>query len=149
MKSSMATTRGLGLDVLRPQARSLLKQHSGLPLDRRARNFRRCQFPAILAVLLTSAFSLTGCNRQQAKVAQPLHDPNALNTVVWARKLTGTYYCGDSVLYGKAGGEFMKQETALDTGYQPDMGSYCSPGQAPPLSRPRADNAHASHHGIG
>jgi hypothetical protein len=149
MESRMATTRGLGLDVLRLRPGSPLNRHSGLAFDRSLKNFRRCQFPAILAALLTSAFSLTGCNRQQTKVSQPLVDPNALNTVVWARKMTGTYYCGDSYLYGKAGGEFMKQETALDTGYQPDMGSYCSPGQAPSIARPRADNAHAARHGIG
>jgi hypothetical protein len=150
MESRMATTQGLGLDVLRLRQGSLLKLHSGLPLDRSAKNFRRFHYPAILAVLLTSAFSLTGCNRKQTKVAQPLKDPNALNTVVWARKMTGTYYCGDSYMYGKAGGEFMKQGTALDTGYQPDMGSYCSPKQAPPsIARPRADDAHAERHGIG
>ncbi len=45
---------------------------------------------------------------------------------VWAVKQTGTYYCPDSKLYGKAGsGVLMTQEKAVEGGYRPVGGEAC------------------------
>jgi hypothetical protein len=44
---------------------------------------------------------------------------------VWVNQNTGTYYCADSVFYGRAPGEFKKQGDALTAGYQPALGDYC------------------------
>lgn len=70
---------------------------------------------------------LAGCNHQKSTaVNHPLTNPADLNTVVWAKKLTGIYYCRDSASFGAGPGAYMKQEKALDTGYQPQFGTYCA-----------------------
>jgi hypothetical protein len=45
---------------------------------------------------------------------------------VWVNKQNGTYYCPDSVLYGREPGSYTTQGAALDSGYQPSQGIYCS-----------------------
>ncbi|MDE3137537.1 MAG: hypothetical protein KGL59_13250 [Acidobacteriota bacterium] len=54
------------------------------------------------------------------------------DAAVWADKTAGVYYCADSILFGKTQGAYMKQVEALDRGYQPALGTYCS-GPAWPL----------------
>ncbi|HEV2387948.1 MAG TPA: hypothetical protein VGS20_11915 [Candidatus Acidoferrales bacterium] len=60
-----------------------------------------------------------------------LQSPNA---VVWVSQTAGTYFCADSVMFGKADGKLMKQAEALDNGYQPALGTYCK-GPDWPLPR--------------
>jgi hypothetical protein len=45
--------------------------------------------------------------------------------VVWIDHSAGVYYCADSIMFGKAKGEYMEQVAALDRGYQPALGTYC------------------------
>ena len=45
---------------------------------------------------------------------------------VWVNKDAGVYYCSNSVLFGKTPGNYMTQVSALDHGYQPALGTYCS-----------------------
>jgi hypothetical protein len=49
----------------------------------------------------------------------------------------GVYYCSNSVLFGKVPGGFMTQVGALDHGYQPALGTYCS-GPALPQATSQA-----------
>ena len=51
---------------------------------------------------------------------------------VWVDKTAGVYYCADSIMFGKTQGAYMKQVEALDRGYQPALGTYCT-GPAWPL----------------
>lgn len=48
------------------------------------------------------------------------------NAAVWVNKTAGVYYCADSILFGKTKGAYMKQVEALDRGYQPALGTYCT-----------------------
>lgn len=48
------------------------------------------------------------------------------NAAVWADNGAGVYYCADSIMFGKSHGEYMKQVDALDRGYQPALGTYCT-----------------------
>jgi hypothetical protein len=52
-----------------------------------------------------------------------LQKPNA---VVWVNQSSGTYFCANSVMFGKADGKLMKQAQALDSGYQPALGTFCT-----------------------
>lgn len=52
-----------------------------------------------------------------------LEKPNA---VVWVSQTSGTYFCADSIMFGRADGKLMKQAEALDSGYQPALGTFCS-----------------------
>ncbi len=97
------------------------------------------RFAAIVAMNLTLAFCLAGCNRQKAPQPQPLINPAALNAVVWAEKRTGIYYCPNSPLFGVNAGSYMKQSKALDSGYQPQYGAYCSGRKTTAAASPRAD----------
>jgi len=54
------------------------------------------------------------------------HTGNAPNTVVWVNTRSGLYYCRDSGEYGKIQpGTQMKQNEALQKGYQPALRSVC------------------------
>lgn len=81
---------------------------------------------AMVATTLALAFCLAGCNRQKAQAPHPLTNPAALNAVVWAVQRTGTYYCRESAMFGRDEGLHMKQAKALDSGYQPQYGAYCT-----------------------
>lgn len=48
------------------------------------------------------------------------------NAAVWVDDNAGVYYCADSIMFGKARGEYMQQVDALDHGYQPALGTYCT-----------------------
>lgn len=48
------------------------------------------------------------------------------NAAVWVDSKAGVYYCADSIMFGKAQGQYMKQVDALDHGYQPALGTYCT-----------------------
>jgi hypothetical protein len=54
------------------------------------------------------------------------------NAAVWVDKTAGVYYCANSIMFGKTQGAYMKQVEALDRGYQPALGTYCT-GPAWPL----------------
>lgn len=84
------------------------------------------KFPGKVVMILTFLVCLTGCIQPKAHEAHPLTNPDALNAIVWAKKATGTYYCRDSAVFGKDQGSSMKQARALDTGYQPEFGVYCT-----------------------
>jgi hypothetical protein len=45
---------------------------------------------------------------------------------VWVDKTAGVYYCANSIMFGKTKGAYMKQVEALDRGYQPALGTYCT-----------------------
>jgi hypothetical protein len=89
-----------------------------------------------LILLLPLLFGVAGCDSSPAHQANPLTNPNALNAVVWTKKTTGTYFCADSVMYGKDGGAYMKQAAALDSGYQPEFGTYCVGSEKPLREKP-------------
>lgn len=69
------------------------------------------------------------------------------NAAVWVNKSAGVYYCADSIMFGKTQGAYMKQVEALDRGYQPALGTYCSGpgwplhGQFKKLNSPHASSA--------
>lgn len=48
------------------------------------------------------------------------------NAAVWVDNNAGVYYCTDSIMFGKTHGEYMRQVDALEHGYQPALGTYCS-----------------------
>ncbi|HVB98070.1 MAG TPA: hypothetical protein VNJ12_01900 [Candidatus Dormibacteraeota bacterium] len=48
------------------------------------------------------------------------------SAAVWVDNNAGVYYCADSIMFGKSKGEYMKQVDALDRGYQPALGTYCT-----------------------
>jgi len=48
------------------------------------------------------------------------------DAAVWVDKTSGVYYCADSIMFGKTQGAYMKQVEALDRGYQPALGTYCT-----------------------
>ncbi len=53
-------------------------------------------------------------------------DPGLLNVPVWTHQRNGYYYCAGSPEIEKLKtGSFMTQAEALQSGYQPDLGSYC------------------------
>lgn len=56
----------------------------------------------------------------------PLQTVPHQNAAVWVDNNAGVYYCADSIMFGKSKGEYMKQVDALDRGYQPALGTYCS-----------------------
>jgi hypothetical protein len=76
-------------------------------------------------MFLPLTLCLSGCVRPQSPASQPLTNPAALNAVVWAKKLSGIYYCRGSATFGQGPGSYMKQAKALDSGYQPEFGAYC------------------------
>lgn len=88
----------------------------------------------IVVILLPLAMCLAGCNQQKSTATgRPLTNSAALKTVVWAKKLSGIYYCRDSALFGIGPGSYMKQAKALENGYQPQFGTYCA---EPKTSKP-------------
>lgn len=53
-------------------------------------------------------------------------DPSLQNVPVWTYQRNGYYYCAGSPEIGKLkAGSFMTQAEALQSGYQPNLGSYC------------------------
>jgi hypothetical protein len=53
-------------------------------------------------------------------------DPGLLNVPVWTHQRNGYYYCAGSPEIEKLKiGSFMTQAEALQSGYQPNLGSYC------------------------
>ena len=54
---------------------------------------------------------------------------------VWAKKQTGFYYCRGDVLFGTKRGRLMTQDEALESGYRPSGGQYCTADKATELSR--------------
>lgn len=48
------------------------------------------------------------------------------NAAVWVDNNAGVYYCADSIMFGKTHGQFMRQVNALEHGYQPALGTYCT-----------------------
>jgi hypothetical protein len=48
------------------------------------------------------------------------------DAAVWVDQTAGVYYCADSIMFGKTKGAYMKQVEALDRGYQPALGTYCT-----------------------
>ena len=48
------------------------------------------------------------------------------NAAVWVDNNAGVYYCASSIMFGKTRGEYMRQVDALEHGYQPALGTYCS-----------------------
>jgi hypothetical protein len=69
---------------------------------------------------------------------KPLTNPNA---VVWISKTAGTYFCADSVMFGKGDGSYMKQAKALDSGYQPALGAFCTGPEWPIPAERHADKS--------
>lgn len=48
------------------------------------------------------------------------------DAAVWVDSRAGVYYCAGSVMFGKTPGQYQKQVDALDHGYQPALGTYCT-----------------------
>lgn len=61
------------------------------------------------------------------------------DAAVWVDKTAGVYYCANSIMFGKTQGAYMRQVEALDRGYQPALGTYCT-GPTWPL--------HGQFHGV-
>jgi len=56
----------------------------------------------------------------------PSYDQALAGIQVWTNKRSGYYYCADSPYFEKLGpGSLMTQGEALQSGYQPKLGSYC------------------------
>lgn len=80
----------------------------------------------IILILLRVPGVNTYLRRLLSHSARPRLDSN---TLVWANKYRGVYYCPGSKFYGSGLGTYMKQGNALTAGYQPVLGSYCSQGK--------------------
>jgi hypothetical protein len=53
-------------------------------------------------------------------------DSDATEVIVWVDRTNGFYYCGDSPFFEKLHpGSLLSQGEALQSGYQPKIGSYC------------------------
>jgi hypothetical protein len=61
--------------------------------------------------------------------------------IVWAKKQPGFYYCRGDVLFGTKHGRLMAQDKALESGYRPADGQYCTDDEATEVSR----NSEPSH----
>jgi hypothetical protein len=48
------------------------------------------------------------------------------DSAVWVDANAGVYYCEGSIMFGKSRGRYMRQVDALQQGYQPALGTYCS-----------------------
>ncbi len=100
--------------------------------------------PAIPAVLMLVAFAVFMAAIAPLDFSAILRKlfPPAIPTVphkqaaVWVDKTSGVYYCSNSVLFGKTPGGYMTQVGALDHGYQPALGTYCS---GPAMALPEAE----------
>jgi hypothetical protein len=66
------------------------------------------------------------------------------NVKVWAKKQTGFYYCRGGILFGKDEGRLMTQGEALESGYRPADGQYCTADKATEVSR----NSEPSHNSL-
>jgi hypothetical protein len=96
--------------------------------------------PAVPAVILLVSFSMFMAAVAPLDFTQIFHRyfPTKTDKVphqdaaVWVDKTSGVYYCANSIMFGKTQGAYMKQVEALDRGYQPALGTYCT-GPAWPL----------------
>ncbi len=96
--------------------------------------------PAIPAVILLVSFAVFMAALAPLDFSSIFHKffPTQIQKVphqdaaVWVDKTAGVYYCADSIMFGKTQGGYMKQVEALDRGYQPALGTYCT-GPAWPL----------------
>ena len=90
--------------------------------------------PAVPAVLLLVSFAMFMAAIAPLDFTSIFHKifPTQAQQVphqdaaVWVDKTAGVYYCADSILFGKTQGAYMKQVEALDRGYQPALGTYCT-----------------------
>jgi hypothetical protein len=48
------------------------------------------------------------------------------DAAVWIDSRAGVYYCSGSMMFGKTPGQYATQVAALDHGYQPALGTYCT-----------------------
>jgi hypothetical protein len=116
--------------------RTIKKDHRMLSEkgDRRSRSETGAVHPAVPAVILLVSFAVfmaavapldfTSIFRKffPVQIQQVPHKDAA----VWVDKTAGVYYCADSIMFGKTQGAYMKQVEALDRGYQPALGTYCT-----------------------
>jgi hypothetical protein len=94
--------------------------------------------PALPAILLIGSLVVLGIVFLEGG---PSHNNNVgrltdPNTMIWMIKDTGTFYCADSVLWGKQPGQAMSQGEALQMGYQPAIPGYCAAGPAKGTGEP-------------
>lgn len=90
--------------------------------------------PALPAVVLLVAFAVFMAAIAPMNFSSILRKffPKQPGTVphqsaaVWVDYNAGVYYCADSIMFGKTKGQYMKQVDALDRGYQPALGTYCT-----------------------
>lgn len=100
--------------------------------------FRRSEtgatHPALPAVILLVSFAVFMAAVAPLDFGSIFHRffPTAIqnvphqNAAVWVDKTAGVYYCANSMMFGKTQGAYMKQVEALDRGYQPALGTYCT-----------------------
>ena len=121
-----------------------------LPVTRRAKHRSSeagAMHPALPAVVLLISFAVfmaavapldfTSIIRKMFPT--PSQTVPHQSAAVWVDNSAGVYYCADSIMFGKSRGEYMKQVDALDRGYQPALGTYCTgPDWQLPSQRVRA-----------
>ncbi len=78
-------------------------------------------------------------------ISHPVQKVPHQNATVWVDTAGGVYYCANSILFGKTSGQTMTQVAALDRGYQPALGTYCTGPDWPKTQHPSpAATSHAS-----
>lgn len=90
--------------------------------------------PALPAVVLLVAFAVFMAAIAPLDFSSILHKlfpgPTVVvphqNAAVWVDYNAGVYYCATSIMFGKTKGAAMEQVEALDRGYQPALGTYCT-----------------------
>ncbi len=66
------------------------------------------------------------------------------NATVWVDNSAGVYYCASSIMFGKSKGAYMSQVDALQRGYQPALGKYCSGPTLPGVTRSQPERTHST-----
>ncbi len=88
-------------------------------------------FPAVILLMCFAVFMAAIAPLNFGSILRKLF-PTPSQTVphqsaaVWVDNGAGVYYCADSIMFGRSRGEYMKQVDALDRGYQPALGTYCT-----------------------
>ena len=90
--------------------------------------------PALPAVILLVSFAVFMAALAPLDFSSIFHKffPTQVQKVphqdaaVWVSTTAGVYYCASSMMFGKTQGAYMKQVEALDRGYQPALGTYCT-----------------------
>lgn len=90
--------------------------------------------PALPAVVLLVCFSvfmaaiapLDFTSIIRKFIPTPVRTVPHQDAAVWVVNNAGVYYCPDSIMFGKSKGQYMKQVEAIDRGYQPALGTYCT-----------------------